>query len=187
MTRCSICGHNCLPPFSADNWRMAMSASKLLARISAFYRHHFWLACTMKTFTIDGRGPTCQTRRALWGQSRSVSLITPWFCKSKRHLVNEDIIGARTSSKAGVDADFATSENVILGSFSGSTWRVLLESMYAFLRSLLSIPSLPTLDFGHEPRLRVEAHAILTPESVDDCADHPVLKIIKITLLQKAK
>ena len=58
---------------------------------------------------------------------------------------------------------------IILGSFSGSTPNDYdagynLESVYAFLRSRLSIPLITGLDFGHEQRtvtLPLGAHAIL--------------------------
>lgn len=58
---------------------------------------------------------------------------------------------------------------IILGSFSGSAPNDYdagynTESVYAFLRSRLSIPLITGLDFGHEQRtvtLPLGAHAIL--------------------------
>ncbi len=77
---------------------------------------------------------------------------------------------------------------IILGSFSGSTPNDYdagynLESVYAFLRSRLSIPLITGLDFGHEPRtvtLPLGAHAILTNTREGTqltISGHPVLKM----------
>ncbi len=58
-----------------------------------------------------------------------------------------------------------------------------LESVYAFLRSRLSIPLITGLDFGHEQRtvtLPLGAHAILnnTREGTQlTISGHPVLKM----------
>ncbi len=149
--------------------------------LNAFTEHHFWLALRNKTFTIEwqGEGPTCQTEGTLWGGNLAmlISLIgtpwmpkigtpwigTPWMPKIENGiLVLEDINEHPFRVErmllqlyhAGI---LPRQKAIILGSFSGSTPNDYdagynLESVYAFLRSRLSIPLITGLDFGHEQR-----------------------------------
>ena len=167
--------------------------------LNAFTEHHFWLALRNKTFTIEwqGEGPTCQTEGTLWGGNLAmlISLIgTPWMPKIENGiLVLEDINEHPFRVErmllqlyhAGI---LPRQKAIILGSFSGSTPNDYdagynLESVYAFLRSRLSIPLITGLDFGHEQRtvtLPLGAHAILnnTQEGTQlTISGHPVLKM----------
>ena len=166
--------------------------------LNAFTEHHFWLALRNKTFTIEwqGEGPTCQTEGTLWGGNLAmlISLIgTPWMPKIENGiLVLEDINEHPFRVErmllqlyhAGI---LPRQKAIILGSFSGSTPNDYdagynLESVYAFLRSRLSIPLITGLDFGHEQRtvtLPLGAHAILnnTQEGTQlTISGHPVIK-----------
>ena len=167
--------------------------------LDPFTEHHFWLALRNKTFTIEwqGEGPTCQTEGTLWGGNLAmlISLIgTPWMPKIENGiLVLEDINEHPFRVErmllqlyhAGI---LPRQKAIILGSFSGSTPNDYdagynLESVYAFLRSRLSIPLITGLDFGHEQRtvtLPLGAHAILnnTREGTQlTISGHPVLKM----------
>ena len=167
--------------------------------LNAFTEHHFWLALRNETFTIEwqGDGPTCQTEGTLWGGNLAmlISLIgTPWMPKIENGiLVLEDINEHPFRVErmllqlyhAGI---LPRQKAIILGSFSGSTPNDYdagynLESVYAFLRSRLSIPLITGLDFGHEQRtvtLPLGAHAILnnTQEGTQlTISGHPVLKM----------
>ena len=150
-------------------------------------------------FGWQGEGPTCQTEGTLWGGNLAmlISLIgTPWMPKIENGiLVLEDINEHPFRVErmllqlyhAGI---LPRQKAIILGSFSGSTPNDYdagynLESVYAFLRSRLSIPLITGLDFGHEQRtvtLPLGAHAILnnTQEGTQlTISGHPVLKMSK--------
>ena len=167
--------------------------------LDPFTEHHFWLALRNETFTIEwqGEGPTCRAEGTLWGGNLAmlISLIgTPWMPKIENGiLVLEDINEHPFRVErmllqlyhAGI---LPRQKAIILGSFSGSTPNDYdagynLESVYAFLRSRLSIPLITGLDFGHEPRtvtLPLGAHAILTNTREGTqltISGHPVLKM----------
>lgn len=184
-----ICGHSDFTAIQcgllAQGNVITFSGPMLVANfgadeLNAFTEHHFWLALRNKTFTIEwqGEGPTCQTEGTLWGGNLAmlISLIgTPWMPKIENGiLVLEDINEHPFRVErmllqlyhAGI---LPRQKAIILGSFSGSTPNDYdagynLESVYAFLRSRLSIPLITGLDFGHEQRtvtLPLGAHAIL--------------------------
>ena len=203
-----ICGHSDFTAIQcgllAQGNVITFSGPMLVANfgadeLNAFTEHHFWLALRNKTFTIEwqGEGPTCQTEGTLWGGNLAmlISLIgTPWMPKIENGiLVLEDINEHPFRVErmllqlyhAGI---LPRQKAIILGSFSGSTPNDYdagynLESVYAFLRSRLSIPLITGLDFGHEQRtvtLPLGAHAILnnTREGTQlTISDHPVLKM----------
>ncbi len=182
-----ICGHSDFTAIQcgllAQGNVITFSGPMLVANfgadeLNAFTEHHFWLALRNKTFTIEwqGEGPTCQTEGTLWGGNLAmlISLIgTPWMPKIENGiLVLEDINEHPFRVErmllqlyhAGI---LPRQKAIILGSFSGSTPNDYdagynLESVYAFLRSRLSIPLITGLDFGHEQRtvtLPLGAHA----------------------------
>ena len=184
-----ICGHSDFTAIQcgllAQGNVITFSGPMLVANfgadeLNAFTEHHFWQALRNKTFTIEwqGEGPTCQTEGTLWGGNLAmlISLIgTPWMPKIENGiLVLEDINEHPFRVErmllqlyhAGI---LPRQKAIILGSFSGSTPNDYdagynLESVYAFLRSRLSIPLITGLDFGHEQRtvtLPLGAHAIL--------------------------
>lgn len=184
-----ICGHSDFTAIQcgllAQGNVITFSGPMLVANfgadeLNAFTEHHFWLALRNKTFTIEwqGEGPTCQTEGTLWGGNLAmlISLIgTPWMPKIENGiLVLEDINEHPFRVErmllqlyhAGI---LPRQKAIILGSFSGSTPNDYdagynTESVYAFLRSRLSIPLITGLDFGHEQRtvtLPLGAHAIL--------------------------
>ncbi|EFN9720914.1 muramoyltetrapeptide carboxypeptidase [Escherichia coli] len=207
-----ICGHSDFTAIQcgllAQGNVITFSGPMLVANfgadeLNAFTEHHFWLALRNKTFTIEwqGEGPTCQTEGTLWGGNLAmlISLIgTPWMPKIENGiLVLEDINEHPFRVErmllqlyhAGI---LPRQKAIILGSFSGSTPNDYdagynLESVYAFLRSRLSIPLITGLDFGHEQRtvtLPLGAHAILnnTQEGTQEgtqltISGHPVLKM----------
>ena len=203
-----ICGHSDFTAIQcgllAQGNVITFSGPMLVANfgadeLNAFTEHHFWLALRNKTFTIEwqGEGPTCQTEGTLWGGNLAmlISLIgTPWMPKIENGiLVLEDINEHPFRVErmllplyhAGI---LPRQKAIILGSFSGSTPNDYdagynLESVYAFLRSRLSIPLITGLDFGHEQRtvtLPLGAHAILnnTREGTQlTISGHPVLKM----------
>lgn len=172
-----ICGHSDFTAIQcgllAQGNVITFSGPMLVANfgadeLNAFTEHHFWLALRNKTFTIEwqGEGPTCQTEGTLWGGNLAmlISLIgTPWMPKIENGiLVLEDINEHPFRVErmllqlyhAGI---LPRQKAIILGSFSGSTPNDYdagynLESVYAFLRSRLSIPLITGLDFGHEQR-----------------------------------
>ena len=194
-----ICGHSDFTAIQcgllAQGNVITFSGPMLVANfgadeLNAFTEHHFWLALRNETFTIEwqGEGPTCRAEGTLWGGNLAmlISLIgTPWMPKIENGiLVLEDINEHPFRVErmllqlyhAGI---LPRQKAIILGSFSGSTPNDYdagynLESVYAFLRSRLSIPLITGLDFGHEQRtvtLPLGAHAILT------ISGHPVLKM----------
>lgn len=203
-----ICGHSDFTAIQcgllAQGNVITFSGPMLVANfgadeLNAFTEHHFWLALRNETFTIEwqGEGPTCQTEGTLWGGNLAmlISLIgTPWMPKIENGiLVLEDINVHPFRVErmllqlyhAGI---LPRQKAIILGSFSGSTPNDYdagynLESVYAFLRSRLSIPLITGLDFGHEQRtvtLPLGAHAILnnTREGAQlTISGHPVLKM----------
>ncbi|ESD93222.1 muramoyltetrapeptide carboxypeptidase, partial [Escherichia coli] len=160
-----ICGHSDFTAIQcgllAQGNVITFSGPMLVANfgadeLNAFTEHHFWLALRNKTFTIEwqGEGPTCQTEGTLWGGNLAmlISLIgTPWMPKIENGiLVLEDINEHPFRVErmllqlyhAGI---LPRQKAIILGSFSGSTPNDYdagynLESVYAFLRSRLSIP-----------------------------------------------
>lgn len=202
-----ICGHSDFTAIQcgllAQGNVITFSGPMLVANfgadeLNAFTEHHFWLALRNKTFTIEwqGEGPTCQTEGTLWGGNLAmlISLIgTPWMPKIENGiLVLEDINEHPFRVErmllqlyhAGI---LPRQKAIILGSFSGSTPNDYdagynLESVYAFLRSRLSIPLITGLDFGHEQRtvtLPLGAHAILNTQEGTQLtiSGHPVLKM----------
>ena len=164
-----------------------------------FTERHFWQALRSPEFTLEwqGEGPDCRAQGTLWGGNLAMitSLIgTPWLPQiANGILVLEDINEHPFRVErmllqlyhAGI---LPRQKAIILGSFSGSTPNDYdagynLESVYAFLRSRLSIPLITGLDFGHEQRtvtLPLGAHAILnnTEEGTQlTISGHPVLKM----------
>ncbi|HAM4836676.1 TPA: muramoyltetrapeptide carboxypeptidase [Escherichia coli] len=203
-----ICGHSDFTAIQcgllAQGNVITFSGPMLVANFGAdelntFTEHYFWLALRNETFTIEwqGEGPTCQTEGTLWGGNLAmlISLIgTPWMPKIENGiLVLEDINEHPFRVErmllqlyhAGI---LPRQKAIILGSFSGSTPNDYdagynLASVYAFLRSRLSIPLITGLDFGHEQRtvtLPLGAHAMLnnTREGTQlTISGHPVLKM----------
>ena len=195
--QCGLLAHGNVITFSGPMLVANFGADEL----NAFTEHHFWLALRNETFTIEwqGEGPTCRAEGTLWGGNLAmlISLIgTPWMPKIENGiLVLEDINEHPFRVErmllqlyhAGI---LPRQKAIILGSFSGSTPNDYdagynLESVYAFLRSRLSIPLITGLDFGHEQRtvtLPLGAHAILnnTREGTQlTISGHPVLKMYK--------
>ena len=193
--QCGLLAHGNVITFSGPMLVANFGADEL----NAFTEHHFWLALRNETFTIEwqGEGPTCRAEGTLWGGNLAmlISLIgTPWMPKIENGiLVLEDINEHPFRVErmllqlyhAGI---LPRQKAIILGSFSGSTPNDYdagynLESVYAFLRSRLSIPLITGLDFGHEQRtvtLPLGAHAILnnTREGTQlTISGHPVLKM----------
>ncbi|EPZ8784943.1 muramoyltetrapeptide carboxypeptidase [Escherichia coli] len=203
-----ICGHSDFTAIQcgllAQGNVITFSGPMLVANfgadeLNAFTEHHFWLALRNKTFTIEwqGEGPTCQTEGTLWGGNLAmlISLIgTPWMPKIENGIlvledINEHPFRVERMLLQLYNAGILPRQKaIILGSFSGSTPNDYdagynLESVYAFLRSRLSIPLITGLDFGHEQRtvtLPLGAHAILnnTREGTQlTISGHPVLKM----------
>ncbi|WP_407903670.1 muramoyltetrapeptide carboxypeptidase [Escherichia coli] len=203
-----ICGHSDFTAIQcgllAQGNVITFSGPMLVANFGAdelntFTEHHFWLALRNETFTIQwqGEGPTCQTEGTLWGGNLAmlISLIgTPWMPQIENGiLVLEDInehpfCVERMLLQLYHAGILPRQKAIILGSFSGSTPNDYdagynLESVYAFLRSRLSIPLITGLDFGHEQRtvtLPLGAHAMLnnTQEGTQlTISGHPVLKM----------
>ncbi|ELH6651762.1 muramoyltetrapeptide carboxypeptidase [Escherichia coli] len=193
--QCGLLAHGNVITFSGPMLVANFGADEL----NAFTEHHFWLALRNETFTIEwqGEGPTCRAEGTLWGGNLAmlISLIgTPWMPKIENGiLVLEDINehpfrGERMLLQLYHAGILPRQKAIILGSFSGSTPNDYdagynLESVYAFLRSRLSIPLITGLDFGHEQRtvtLPLGAHAILnnTREGTQlTISGHPVLKM----------
>ncbi|EPP4909820.1 muramoyltetrapeptide carboxypeptidase [Escherichia albertii] len=167
--------------------------------LNTFTEHHFWLALSNETFTIEwqGEGPVCQTEGTLWGGNLAMlnTLIgTPWMPQIEHGIlvledINEHPFRVERMLLQLYHAGILHRQNaIILGSFSGSTPNDYdagynLESVYAFLRSRLSIPLITGLDFGHEQRtvtLPLGAHAILNNAKAGTqltISGHPVLKV----------
>lgn len=184
-----ICGHSDFTAIQAGLLAQAnvitFSGPMLAANFGAetlntFTEQHFWLAIRKAQFTVEwqGDGPQCDVQGTLWGGNLAmlISLIgTPWMPTiDKGILVLEDVNEHPFRvERMLLQLEYAGILNrqsaIILGSFSGATPNEYdagysLESVYAFLRSRLSVPLITGLDFGHEQRtvtLPIGANATL--------------------------
>ncbi|EHS6349074.1 muramoyltetrapeptide carboxypeptidase [Salmonella enterica] len=184
-----ICGHSDFTAIQAGLLAQAnvitFSGPMLAANFGAetlntFTEQHFWLALRKAQFTVEwqGDGPQCDEQGTLWGGNLAmlISLIgTPWMPTiDKGILVLEDVNEHPFRvERMLLQLEYAGILNrqsaIILGSFSGATPNEYdagysLESVYAFLRSRLSVPLITGLDFGHEQRtvtLPIGANATL--------------------------
>ncbi|EOM1056178.1 muramoyltetrapeptide carboxypeptidase [Salmonella enterica subsp. enterica serovar Enteritidis] len=148
--------------------------------LNTFTEQHFWLALRKAQFTVEwqGDGPQCDVQGTLWGGNLAmlISLIgTPWMPTiDKGILVLEDVNEHPFRvERMLLQLEYAGILNrqsaIVLGSFSGAAPNEYdagysLESVYAFLRSRLSVPLITGLDFGHEQRtvtLPIGANATL--------------------------
>ncbi|EGK9735927.1 muramoyltetrapeptide carboxypeptidase [Salmonella enterica] len=184
-----ICGHSDFTAIQAGLLAQAnvitFSGPMLAANFGAetlntFTEQHFWLALRKAQFTIEwqGDGPQCDAQGTLWGGNLAmlISLIgTPWMPTiDKGILVLEDVNEHPFRvERMLLQLEYAGILNrqsaIVLGSFSGAAPNEYdagysLESVYAFLRSRLSVPLITGLDFGHEQRtvtLPIGANATL--------------------------
>ncbi|EFP4584667.1 muramoyltetrapeptide carboxypeptidase [Salmonella enterica] len=184
-----ICGHSDFTAIQAGLLAQAnvitFSGPMLAANFGAetlntFTEQHFWLALRKAQFTVEwqGDGPQCDVQGTLWGGNLAmlISLIgTPWMPTiDKGILVLEDVNEHPFRvERMLLQLEYAGILNrqsaIILGSFSGAAPNEYdagysLESVYAFLRSRLSVPLITGLDFGHEQRtvtLPIGANATL--------------------------
>ncbi|EJL5627149.1 muramoyltetrapeptide carboxypeptidase [Salmonella enterica] len=184
-----ICGHSDFTAIQAGLLAQAnvitFSGPMLAANFGAetlntFTEQHFWLALRKARFTVEwqGDGPQCDVQGTLWGGNLAmlISLIgTPWMPTiDKGILVLEDVNEHPFRvERMLLQLEYAGILNrqsaIILGSFSGAAPNEYdagysLESVYAFLRSRLSVPLITGLDFGHEQRtvtLPIGANATL--------------------------
>lgn len=184
-----ICGHSDFTAIQAGLLAQAnvitFSGPMLAANFGAetlntFTEQHFWLALRKAQFTVEwqGDGPQCDVQGTLWGGNLAmlISLIgTPWMPTiDKGILVLEDVNEHPLRvERMLLQLEYAGILNrqsaIILGSFSGAAPNEYdagysLESVYAFLRSRLSVPLITGLDFGHEQRtvtLPIGANATL--------------------------
>ncbi|EKS2957871.1 muramoyltetrapeptide carboxypeptidase [Salmonella enterica] len=184
-----ICGHSDFTAIQAGLLAQAnvitFSGPMLAANFGAetlntFTEQHFWLALRKARFTVEwkGDGPQCDAQGTLWGGNLAmlISLIgTPWMPTiDKGILVLEDANEHPFRvERMLLQLEYAGILNrqsaIILGSFSGAAPNEYdagysLESVYAFLRSRLSVPLITGLDFGHEQRtvtLPIGANATL--------------------------
>ncbi|EEJ1863464.1 muramoyltetrapeptide carboxypeptidase [Salmonella enterica subsp. enterica serovar Gaminara] len=184
-----ICGHSDFTAIQAGLLAQAnvitFSGPMLAANFGAetlntFTEQHFWLALRKAQFTVEwqGDGPQCDVQGTLWGGNLAmlISLIgTPWMPTiDKGILVLEDVNEHPFRvERMLLQLEYAGILNrqsaIVLGSFSGTTPNEYdagysLESVYAFLRSRLSVPLITGLDFGHEQRtvtLPIGANATL--------------------------
>ncbi|EJS2295445.1 muramoyltetrapeptide carboxypeptidase [Salmonella enterica] len=184
-----ICGHSDFTAIQAGLLAQAnvitFSGPMLAANFGAetlntFTEQHFWLALRKAQFTVEwqGDGPQCNTQGTLWGGNLAmlISLIgTPWMPTiDKGILVLEDVNERPFRvERMLLQLEYAGILNrqsaIVLGSFSGAAPNEYdagysLESVYAFLRSRLSVPLITGLDFGHEQRtvtLPIGANATL--------------------------
>lgn len=184
-----ICGHSDFTAIQAGLLAQAnvitFSGPMLAANFGAetlntFTEQHFWLALRKAQFTVEwqGDGPQCDVQGTLWGGNLAmlISLIgTPWMPTiDKGILVLEDVNEHPFRvERMLLQLEYAGILNrqsaIVLGSFSGAAPNEYdagysLESVYAFLRSRLSVPLITGLDFGHEPRtvtLPIGANATL--------------------------
>ncbi|EBH9036778.1 TPA: muramoyltetrapeptide carboxypeptidase [Salmonella enterica] len=170
-----ICGHSDFTAIQAGLLAQAnvitFSGPMLAANFGAetlntFTEQHFWLALRKAQFTVEwqGDGPQCDVQGILWGGNLAmlISLIgTPWMPTiNKGILVLEDVNEHPFRvERMLLQLEYAGILNrqsaIILGSFSGAAPNEYdagysLESVYAFLRSRLSVPLITGLDFGHE-------------------------------------
>ncbi|EGG4117386.1 muramoyltetrapeptide carboxypeptidase [Salmonella enterica] len=184
-----ICGHSDFTAIQAGLLAQAnvitFSGPMLAANFGAetlntFTEQHFWLALRKAQFTVEwqGDGPQCDVQGTLWGGNLAmlISLIgTPWMPTiDKGILVLEDVNEHPFRvERMLLQLEYARILNrqsaIVLGSFSGAAPNEYdagysLESVYAFLRSRLSVPLITGLDFGHEQRtvtLPIGANATL--------------------------
>ncbi|EGF4119747.1 muramoyltetrapeptide carboxypeptidase [Salmonella enterica] len=184
-----ICGHSDFTVIQAGLLAQAnvitFSGPMLAANFGAetlntFTEQHFWLALRKAQFTVEwqGDGPQCDAQGTLWGGNLAmlISLIgTPWMPTiDKGILVLEDVNEHPFRvERMLLQLEYAGILNrqsaIVLGSFSGAAPNEYdagysLESVYAFLRSRLSVPLITGLDFGHEQRtvtLPIGANATL--------------------------
>lgn len=184
-----ICGHSDFTAIQAGLLAQAnvitFSGPMLAANFGAetlntFTEQHFWLALRKAQFTVEwqGDGPQCDVQGTLWGGNLAmlISLIgTPWMPTiDKGILVLEDVNEHPFRvERMLLQLEYAGILNrqsaIVLGSFSGAAPNEYdagysLESVYAFLRSRLSVPLITGLDFGHEQRtvtLPIGANAML--------------------------
>ncbi|EAQ5741765.1 muramoyltetrapeptide carboxypeptidase [Salmonella enterica subsp. enterica] len=184
-----ICGHSDFTAIQAGLLAQAnaitFSGPMLAANFGAetlntFTEQHFWLALRKAQFTVEwqGDGPQCDVQGTLWGGNLAmlISLIgTPWMPTiDKGILVLEDVNEHPFRvERMLLQLEYAGILNrqsaIVLGSFSGTAPNEYdagysLESVYAFLRSRLSVPLITGLDFGHEQRtvtLPIGANATL--------------------------
>ncbi|EAA3728517.1 muramoyltetrapeptide carboxypeptidase [Salmonella enterica] len=184
-----ICGHSDFTAIQAGLLAQAnvitFSGPMLAANFGAetlntFTEQHFWLALRKAQFTVEwqGDGPQCDVQGTLWGGNLAmlISLIgTPWMpAIDKGILVLEDVNEHPFRvERMLLQLEYAGILNrqsaIVLGSFSGAAPNEYdagysLESVYAFLRSRLSVPLITGLDFGHEQRtvtLPIGANATL--------------------------
>lgn len=184
-----ICGHSDFTAIQAGLLAQAnvitFSGPMLAANFGAetlntFTEQHFWLALRKAQFTVEwqGDGPQCNAQGTLWGGNLAmlISLIgTPWMPTiDKGILVLEDVNEHPFRvERMLLQLEYAGILNrqsaIVLGSFSGAVPNEYdagysLESVYAFLRSRLSVPLITGLDFGHEQRtvtLPIGANATL--------------------------
>ncbi|EKQ4788818.1 muramoyltetrapeptide carboxypeptidase [Salmonella enterica] len=184
-----ICGHSDFTAIQAGLLAqvniITFSGPMLAANFGAetlntFTEQHFWLALRKAQFTVEwqGDGPQCDVQGTLWGGNLAmlISLIgTPWMPTiDKGILVLEDVNEHPFRvERMLLQLEYAGILNrqsaIVLGSFSGAAPNEYdagysLESVYAFLRSRLSVPLITGLDFGHEQRtvtLPIGANATL--------------------------
>ncbi|EDA9382785.1 muramoyltetrapeptide carboxypeptidase [Salmonella enterica subsp. enterica serovar Braenderup] len=184
-----ICGHSDFTAIQAGLLAQAnvitFSGPMLAANFGAetlntFTEQHFWLALRKAQFTVEwqGDGPQCDVQGTLWGGNLAmlISLIgTPWMPTiDKGILVLEDVNEhpfrvERMLLQLQYAGILNRQSAIVLGSFSGAAPNEYdagysLESVYAFLRSRLSVPLITGLDFGHEQRtvtLPIGANATL--------------------------
>ncbi|AXD14134.1 muramoyltetrapeptide carboxypeptidase [Salmonella enterica subsp. enterica serovar Ohio] len=184
-----ICGHSDFTAIQAGLLAQAnvitFSGPMLAANFGAetlntFTEQHFWLALRKAQFTVEwqGDGPQCDVQGTLWGGNLAmlISLIgTPWMPTiDKGILVLEDVNEhpfrvERMLLQLEYTGILNRQSAIVLGSFSGAAPNEYdagysLESVYAFLRSRLSVPLITGLDFGHEQRtvtLPIGANATL--------------------------
>ncbi|EHS6179851.1 muramoyltetrapeptide carboxypeptidase [Salmonella enterica] len=184
-----ICGHSDFTAIQAGLLAQAnvitFSGPMLAANFGAetlntFTEQHFWLALRKAQFTVEwqGDGPQCDVQGTLWGGNLAmlISLIgTPLMPTiDKGILVLEDVNEHPFRvERMLLQLEYAGILNrqsaIVLGSFSGAAPNEYdagysLESVYAFLRSRLSVPLITGLDFGHEQRtvtLPIGANATL--------------------------
>ncbi|MDJ5881798.1 muramoyltetrapeptide carboxypeptidase [Salmonella enterica] len=205
-----ICGHSDFTAIQAGLLAQAnvitFSGPMLAANFGAetlntFTEQHFWLALRKAQFTVEwqGDGPQCDVQGTLWGGNLAmlISLIgTPWMPTiDKGILVLEDVNEHPFRvERMLLQLEYAGILNrqsaIVLGSFSGAAPNEYdagysLESVYAFLRSRLSVPLITGLDFGHEQRtvtLPIGANATLknTRQGTQlTLSGHPTLQLYK--------
>lgn len=203
-----ICGHSDFTAIQAGLLAQAnvvtFSGPMLAANFGAetlntFTEQHFWLALRRAQFTVEwqGDGPQCDVQGTLWGGNLAmlISLIgTPWMPTiDKGILVLEDVNEHPFRvERMLLQLEYAGILNrqiaIVLGSFSGAAPNEYdagysLESVYAFLRSRLSVPLITGLDFGHEQRtvtLPIGANATLKNTSQGTqltLSGHPTLQL----------